>query len=316
MLLMHTKPKVCREQILQRFPGIELATVTTIKDLTLTLEAHRPEVVLSFKLDGMTVDALRPLMSDPFVKWIHNAGAGVDHFPPWDAGAVTVTNASGVLSNAMTEYVVASLLMMNIGFARYQRQQAAREWRINPWQSVRGRTLLVVGLGNIGRRVAERAQQLGMHVIGVRSRPEPVAGVDTVITAEQLYAGISRADFIAVHVPLTSRTCRLIDAAAIACMQPHAVLINTSRGGVVDEEALHEALRARRIKGAVVDVFHHEPLPVDSPLWDLDNIVITPHMADAVEGWEERMTDYFGDNLERWLARQPLENVVDAERGY
>jgi len=313
---MHATPKAQREQILRRFPGIALATVSEIQNLAPMLETHRPEVVFSFKLERMTADALRPLMSDPFVKWIHNAGAGVDHFPEWDPGTVTVTNASGVLSDAMAEYVVASLLMMNIDFPRYQRQQAAREWRINSWQSVRGRTLLVIGLGNIGRRVAERAQRLGMHVIGVRSRPEPVAGVDVVVTAEHLLAEMARADFIAVHVPLIPRTRRLIDAPAIANMQPHAVLINTSRGGVVDEGALYEALRARRIKGAVMDVFNQEPLPANSPLWELDNMVITPHMADAVLDWEERMTDYFCDNLERWMARQPLENAVDPERGY
>ncbi|MDH3468898.1 MAG: NAD(P)-binding domain-containing protein, partial [Gammaproteobacteria bacterium] len=175
---------------------------------------------------------------------------------------------------------------------------------------------LIVGLGNIGRRVAARAKAAGMRVTGMRARPMPVDDVDEMISPDRLPAAVAASDFIAVHVPLTTATHRLIDRSVIDAMPPHAVLINASRGAVVDEAALYLALKQRRLKGAVLDVFEHEPLPDDSPLWDLDNVVITPHMADSIDNWQLRMTEQFCANLQRWRAGQPLQNIVDPKRGY
>ncbi|MDH3375621.1 MAG: D-2-hydroxyacid dehydrogenase [Gammaproteobacteria bacterium] len=316
MLVIDESPLPLCELIQERVAGVDLATCGSMAELERTLSTHRPEVVLAFKLPGMTPESLAPLLTARSVKWIHNGGAGVEHFPRWDTGRLTVTNASGVLSDVLAEYVMASVLMMNIGFPQYWRQQAAHQWQLNPWQSVHGKNLLIVGLGNIGRRVAARAKAAGMRVTGMRARPMPVDDVDEMISPDRLPAAVAASDFIAVHVPLTTATHRLIDRSVIDAMPPHAVLINASRGAVVDEAALYLALKQRRLKGAVLDVFEHEPLPDDSPLWDLDNVVITPHMADSIDNWQLRMTEQFCANLQRWRAGQPLQNIVDPKRGY
>ena len=316
VLVINESPRQLCELIQERVAGVDLATCGSMTEFERSLSIHRPEVVLAFKLPGMTPESLTPLFTAASVKWIHNGGAGVEHFPRWNTERLTVTNASGVLSDVLAEYVMASIFMMNIGFPQCWRQQVAHQWQLNLWQPVHGKNLLIVGLGNIGRRVAARAKAAGMRVTGMRARALAVDEVDEMISPDQLRVTVAMADFVTVHVPLTAATHRLIDRNIIDAMPPHAVLINASRGAVVDEAALHLALKQRRLKGAVLDVFEREPLPDDSPLWELDNVVITPHMADSIDNWELPITEHFCANLRRWRAGQPLQNVIDPKRGY
>jgi len=183
---------------------------------------------------------------------------------------------------------------------------------------LRAKTLGVIGLGSIGRRVAQMASALGMHVIAVREhvekgRPE---GVDAVFPPSALDEMLIQSDYVVLAAPLIASTQGLINADRLAVMKPDACLINVGRGAQVNESALVEALRARRIAGAALDVFAHEPLPADSPLWSVENLLITPHTAGLTEKLWQRHYELFSDNLRRYLARQPLRFVVDKQKGY
>jgi phosphoglycerate dehydrogenase-like enzyme len=208
------------------------------------------------------------------------------------------------------------MLMLNYGLTGYVAQQRERCWQGHAWSGLRGRTALILGLGNIGRAVAAHCQYLGMHVLGLRRSAAEVAGVDELVAAEALHAALARCDVLCLHVPLTQHTRGLIDRAEFAALKPGALVVNTARGGVMVEGALHDALRDGRVRGAFVDVFEQEPLPPDSPLWDAPNLFISPHMADTVSDYEQRFTDFFADNLQRWLDGEALHNVVDPIAGY
>jgi phosphoglycerate dehydrogenase-like enzyme len=181
---------------------------------------------------------------------------------------------------------------------------------------VDGRTVLILGLGKTGQDVARRAKAMGLNVIGVRATPRPTPAVGQVFGTEDLESLWPRADYIVVCVPRTDATRGLVGESAFRAMKPEAVLIDVSRGGVVAEAALSQALEDGRIKGAALDVFETEPLPAEHTFWGFDNVLITPHCSSVYEGWERRSMEMFCDNLDRWLRREPLENVVDPARGY
>jgi phosphoglycerate dehydrogenase-like enzyme len=316
VLVVHDRPEAHIDIIEARFPGLPVGICRDRSALDAMLTRFAPEAVLSFKLNVNEPLPHEAIFACESVRWVHVAGAGVDHLCAWDGGRITLTNSAGVLSPYMAEYVVSAMLMVNFGFPRYARQQLNSEWVQHPWRPIEQRTVLLVGLGRIGSRVAERAKNNGMRVLGVRSSAAPAPNVDKLYPPEYLPDAVAEADFVCLHVPLTDRTRGLIDAGVIARMKPGAWLINTARGPVVDEAALTAALREKRIAGAIVDVFDTEPLPAENPLWALDNVLITPHVSDSIADWERHMTTLFCDNLDRWIAGQPLENVVNPELGY
>ncbi len=176
--------------------------------------------------------------------------------------------------------------------------------------------MLIIGLGEIGRRVAIHCRHLGMRVLGMRRQGGTVNEIDEAITRDELPEALGRADIISVHVPLIDSTRNLLDQQAFGQMKPGVIIVNTSRGGVMDENALIQALESGHVAGAHLDVFAEEPLPEDNPLWDVDNLVITPHVSDSVTDWETRFALFFADNLEHWLAGEPLMKVIDSDRGY
>jgi phosphoglycerate dehydrogenase-like enzyme len=185
-------------------------------------------------------------------------------------------------------------------------------------REVAGATLGLIGVGSIGRRVAQMASALGMRVLAVREhaekeRPE---GVEEVFTTRALDEMLQQSDYVVVAAPLVAATQGLIDAGRLAAMKPEACLINVGRGAQVDEAALVEALRARRIAGAALDVFEREPLPPHSPLWGLENLLITPHTAGLTEKLWRRHYELLSENLRRYQARMPLQFVVDKRKGY
>ena len=179
-----------------------------------------------------------------------------------------------------------------------------------------GKTLAVIGLGRIGKGVARRARAMGMRVIGTSRLGAPVADADAVFPAEHLHAVLEQADFVALTVPLTPATVHVIDQKALEAMRPTAYLINVSRGRVVDEKALVEALRSGRIAGAALDVFEEEPLPADSPLWGFENVILTPHVGGDLKGFTDRSARLFCENIGRYLDGEALINQVDLVRGY
>ncbi|MEM7224669.1 MAG: D-2-hydroxyacid dehydrogenase [Pseudomonadota bacterium] len=316
VLIFHDQPESFLDDLKVRFPGLPIEACARAEDLEAALARLKPTVAFSVKCEGLPGPVQARLLDCPSLEWIQVGGAGVDHLAKAAGRPLIVTNGAGVLSPFMAETVMGAILLLNYGFHRYLRQQAARQWQQNPWLPLAGKRLLVIGLGNIGQRVAAHSRSFGMTVTGLRARPAPLDGFDEVYGLNQLHEALAGADVVSLHVPLTPDTRGLIDSAALAVMKPGAILVNTSRGGVVEEAALLAALREKRIAGAHMDVFETEPLPAKSPLWALDNLVITPHWSDSVADWPARFASFFGDNLERWLAGRPLENVVDLARGY
>lgn len=316
VLVLHDRPDLYLEDFRRRFPRVPFTACTRPDDLPHALVRARPQAVFSCKCKGLPGPVHRQVLEWLDVEWIQVAGTGFDHLQPVEREDVVITNAAGVLSPFMAETVVGAMLMLNVGFHRYIAQQRERTWRMNAWTALAGKTVLVIGLGEIGRRVSRHARHFGMRVLGLNARGGDVAEVHEMISRGGLHAALARADVVCVHVPLLPSTRNILDAKAFAHMKRGAIVINTARGGVMDEDALLAALRDGTVSAAHLDVFATEPLPADSPLWDAPNLVITPHMADSVSDWESRFAAFFADNLERWLAGEPLLNVVDPARGY
>lgn len=253
------------------------------------------------------------------LKWIQAASAGVDGllFPELVESHVVLTNARGVFDAAIAEYVVGLMLLFAKDFPGVLEGQRRREWRVGDTETLEGKHLLVVGIGPIGRRIGKAGRNLGMQVRGLgRSGRAGDAVFGAIHGAEDLLEAVGWADYVIDALPATSQTLRRFDAAVFAAMSPWVRFLNVGRGSTVDEAALVEALRDGTIAGAALDVFAEEPLPGDSPLWTLPNVVISPHRAGDFAGWREALVELFVENLERYLTGNPLRNVVDKRLGF
>jgi phosphoglycerate dehydrogenase-like enzyme len=257
------------------------------------------------------------------LRWYQQYGAGADwlmEHPEVAARGFLLTNASGVHSVPITEHIMAFLLCFARGFKASILGQSDKIWEENRGQSVfelEDKRAVVVGVGAIGGHFARIASAFGMEVVGVRRRAgRPVEGTIRTVGVEKLDEELPGADFLVLTMPLTSETRHMIDARRIALLKPTSYFINIGRGATVDETALVAALQAKRIAGAGLDVFEDEPLPADSPLWGLENVIITPHYSGLTPRYTERFADIFLDNLRRYLDGVPLRNLVDLGRGY
>ena len=279
----------------------------------------------------------------PRLQWIASITAGIEEIlvnHPERRG-ITVTNGSGLHVVAMGEYVLSSLLQITQQVPLRMSHQARKywpAWRSAEWfeasgRRLRGATIVIIGYGSVGREIARLATALGMRVIAVKARAsdlrdpgfrEPGTGdpdgsiPQRIVGTDALPEVLGSADFVTIAVPLTPRTQGLVDDAFLAKMRPTSWLINVGRGGHADEAALLRALRERRIAGAVLDVFADEPLPAESPFWELPNVIITPHLA-GVAGTERfwsAAADLIAENLARYARGEPLANVVEPARGY
>ncbi len=261
----------------------------------------------------------------PRLRWLHTASAGVDHvFTPEvlaqaESGALALSDSGPAFGPAISEWV----LMMMLAAARHLPEQQEHQ-RNRSWQAVKGQreifgaTVGIVGLGPIGRAVAERAKAFGMRVVGLRRSPQPVDSVDEVLTGSAgLETLIAASDYVVLAAALTGETHHLIGAEQLARIKPDAWLINIARGGMVDESALIQALQSGQIAGAALDVFAAEPLQADSPLWGMPNVLISPHNSGGwTPGLRARQLAIFVENLRRFAKGEALENVVDIARGY
>jgi phosphoglycerate dehydrogenase-like enzyme len=260
------------------------------------------------------------------LQWIHSPAAGVGGmlFPEMLASPVMVTNSRGISAETIAEHVVGVTLAMFRKLPQAVHAQARREWaqdamlRPPPIRTIHRARVLVVGLGAIGTAAAQRFAAFGATVRGVRRRAdlEPPPGVESVVEADRLFDALPHADVVVLAAPQTRRTRGLFGEAALAAMQGDALLVNVSRGKLVDEPALAEALRDGRIGGAALDVFAHEPLAPDSPLWTLPNVLITPHMSGFRPDHWDAVTELFAENVRRFTSGAPLLNVVDKTEGY
>jgi len=260
------------------------------------------------------------------LKWVHAPTAAVHQlmFPELVQSQVRVTSSTGVHGAVVAEHALAVLLALAKRLPQASAYQAKKTWsqhqlwnmRPRP-REVAGATVAVIGMGAIGREFTSRARALGMRVLAVRESPaKGAAGADAVFSSTQLDEVLPQADYVLLCAPVTPATERLMNQASLEKMKPDAYLINVARGDLVDEPALLSALQHRRIAGAALDVFDHEPLSEDSPFWSLDNLLITPHTAAVTEKLWERHYHLIVENLKRFVAGQPLLNEVDKKRGY
>ncbi|MFI6857754.1 D-2-hydroxyacid dehydrogenase [Streptomyces sp. NPDC050416] len=253
-------------------------------------------------------------------RWVHASSAGVDSFlfPALvDDPGVVLTNARGVYDEPTAEYVLGLILALAKDFPGTWEHQRRREWRPRLSDGITGRTVLVWGTGPIGRAIARLLGAVGMRVCGAGRKArtdDPDFG--TVHGPTTLTPALKEADYVVLAAPLTKGTRGMVDASVLAAMKPGARLINVGRGGLVDEEALIDHLAAGRLAGAALDVFGQEPLPAESPLWDMPGVMISPHTAGETTGEREALVEVFLDNLTRHIEGRPLRNVVDKRRGY
>lgn len=241
------------------------------------------------------------------LRWAHTPSAGIEKVlsPEIVASKVPLTSGRGLFARQIGEWIVAAMLLFTYELRRCIKNQEARRWQPYEHAELHGRTLAIIGYGANGRAAAERARAFGMHILTIdRGEREKLASV------------LAQCDFAVLTAPLTPETRGMIGAAEIAAMKPSAVLINVGRGQLIDETALIHALQSKEIHGAALDVFTTEPLPPDHPFYSMENVLISPHSADALLESRERAIQFFVENFERFRKGEPLENVVDKNAGF
>jgi phosphoglycerate dehydrogenase-like enzyme len=263
------------------------------------------------------------LAARPRLRWIQGTSAGVGMLAErigLTKSSVVVTTASGVHARPLAEFALLAMLMFGKDVLRLGREQREHHWERFAVEEVAGKTVCVVGLGKIGREVARLARALDAKVVGavreLRGRTPEDLGVERLEPTERLDELLPEADVLVLTVPHTALTDRILDSRRLALLKPGAILVNIARGNVVDEDALVEALRSGRLRGAALDVFEQEPLPTESPFWDLPNVFVSPHSASTVAAENERIVELFQENIRRYLEGQPLLNVLDKEQLY
>lgn len=290
---------VAPEQLEERLAAIERA------DAMLLWQSHAAPVS----------EVLRHATS---LRWLHTFAAGVERLPHelLKARGVCVTNAAGVFAAPLAEFAVAGVLFFTRNIPRLLRQQRERCWSQFDVEDLRGRRALIVGFGGIGRATAERLKPFGVQIVACRNRPieDPLA--DEVIRVDQLCEVLPSIDYLIVSAPLTSETEGMLGSRELGLLKSSAVIVNVGRGPIIVEEALIDALRSGKIRGAALDVFDREPLPDGHPFYELDNVLLSPHSADHTDRWLDDSRDFFLAQLQRVLAGEPVENVVDLDRRY
>jgi phosphoglycerate dehydrogenase-like enzyme len=265
----------------------------------------------------------RAFAAAPALRWVHSPAAGVGAmlFPAMKASPTVLSNSRGMNAVAVAEHALMLMLAAVRRLPDAVRAQSARRWAaddLSGLPSLRGRTLLIAGLGAIGRELARMASGLGMRVIGTRRETSEAvpAGVAASYGPAQLGELLPLADVVVLAAPLTADTRGMIGAAELARMKPSAWLVNVARGKLVDEGALIAALAHGAIAGAALDVFEHEPLAAASPLWSMPNVIVTPHVAGFRDDYWEAAAGLFAANLRRYLAGEAVANTVDKRAGY
>lgn len=278
---------------------------------------HQADIAFDFDWS----DPARLPETAPSLRWVQGTSAGIGEFlrrTGLDRSRIRFTTAAGVHAGPLAEFVLLGLLYFVREVPFLLRQKAERRWERFTSRSLDGRRVLVVGLGSVGRAVVTTCAQFGMEVWGLgRTAPRsPIAGLSKLIPREELRGAMGEIDALVLACPLTDLTRNLIGRQEINSLRPGAIIVNVARGAVIDEEAMIEALSEGRLGGAALDVAAVEPLPPASPLWRLENVLISPHSASTVAAENRRIVDLFLDNLGRYLDGRPLVNLFEADRGY
>ncbi|QBD79769.1 D-2-hydroxyacid dehydrogenase [Ktedonosporobacter rubrisoli] len=309
------------QQVLREAAHTDVLCITNVDEFLSKL--REAEILCSYWIP----DNWRELA--PHLRWLQASGAGIDELRPTGIlkreSGVEVTTAAGINAPTIAEYVFGSMLMFNRTWPEMVRLQDRHVWpRSAHWYKLGGRelgeqTLGIVGLGSIGRQVARIARAFGMRILATRRSAQEGSqdpDVDQLFPQSQLRAMLGQSDYVVLAVPLTAETEQMIGEAELKAMQPHTYLVNVARGRVIDEKMLIEALREGWIAGAGLDVAAEEPLPSNSPLYSMPNVILTPHISGVSVHYNKRLTELFADNLRRYRAGEPLRNLYDPIRGY
>ncbi len=267
-----------------------------------------------------TLWSLPPVRDTKNLKWIHSFSAGVEHVltPEVKNSDVIVGNVAGIHATPIAEHIIAFLLVFTRRLYNSFTSQQKKIWqKDDKLTELKGKTVLIVGLGHIGSEAARLASAFGAQVLAVdqagKAKPNFVSEL---YFSQDLEKALPQADFVVLSLPYTEETHHLFDMGKFRIMKQSAVLINVGRGKVVHEQELIDALRQKLIAGAALDVTEEEPLPQDSPLWEMENVVITPHQSGISEKYMDRATDVFCANLKAYLKGERLPNLIDKQKGY
>jgi phosphoglycerate dehydrogenase-like enzyme len=298
------------QRLVQSLPDCEI-TITTDVDVAREQASDSEVILLAPRFGAM----LRDLWPMQHLRWIHTLGAGIETLPfdlLRDSGVI-VTNSRGLYADGLAEFVIAAVHWFAKDLRRLTRNQEAKTWEPFIVERIEGQTIGVVGYGGIGRAVARRARALGMSVLATNRSGVGSASDVRLVDLNEL---LRSSNYVVLCVPLTPRTRNLLDRERISAIKPNAVVINVSRGGVIDEGALIDALRERRLRGAALDVFEVEPLPEASPLWSFENVLLSPHSADRTADSHDRAMGFFLENFARFRAGESLRNIVNLDEEY
>jgi len=298
-------------------PNVVVKIGKTADDLGTALADAR--VLLNWGVSKVEVG--RVLERAPKLEWIHQRSVGLDSalFPELIASPIPLTNGRGTFSQSLGEFVITGALYFAKDLPRMLKAKAEHRWEVFNVHELSTQTMGIVGHGDIGRAIARRAKAFGMRVLALRRDPSPRSGdenVDKVYANEQLHEMLPDCDYVVVAAPLTPYTRHMLSTPEFNVMKPEAIVMNVSRGPVIDEAALVEALASGRIRGAALDVFEVEPVPADSPLWDMPNVLMSAHTADHTKDWLDDSAYFFIEQFGRWVKGEPLKNVVDKHAGY
>lgn len=314
ILALHDLTTEHKEMIQAAAPGFELM-VTKTADLVPGM-VEEAEILLGWS-NKVADEAVSP---DSKTKWVQVWSAGVDRLPleAFQKKGIWLTNASGVHSIPITEHIFAMILGFVRNLHHAVRQQSRSTWdTAGTFTELAGKTIVIVGVGQIGRHAAQVAKAFGMRTIGVRNSGDPAPHIDVMYKVDELTEALSQGDYIVNILPLTPLTTHIFDREKFAAMKDSAFFVNVGRGQSVVTDAMVEALQSGKLAGAGLDVFEEEPLPKDHPLWSEDNVIITPHKAGDTDRYTERVMDIFLDNLEAYVQGRPLHrNVIDYEKSY
>ena len=270
------------------------------------------EIVLGVAFDALTLKA-----DAPKLKWIQSLNAGVEKLAPKLDRSFMLTNASGLHGPKGGEFGLTGMLILNHAVQRFVGSQKKKAWQPVFTTPIEGKTAVIAGTGGLGQAVALQAKRHKMTTIGINTSGKAVAGFDRVVKATAMAKVLPKADFLVVTLPITKGTENLIDRAAIGLLPDRCGIVNLGRARVMDYGAMAERLRAGTLSGAVLDVFDPEPLPSDSALWDVPNLIVSPHAGvDDGSVYVDRGLDIFADNIKRYLGRRRLKNLVDLDLGY
>ncbi|WP_116083305.1 D-2-hydroxyacid dehydrogenase [Tropicimonas sp. IMCC34011] len=307
--------EVTAEHVLRNLPVCRPAELTCRYSDERNIESlRRADILIAGKLDTSLIS--REAKS---LKIIQCTSAGVEKYAPleWLDPSVALTNASGVHAEKVGEFALMATLMLHAHVPAIATKQRHHRWSRTLRGTSAGCRVLIYGVGALGGAVAKRLHSAGFHITGIRRSGEPVESVNLMTTPDHFHECLPFTDVLILACPLTSATSGLVGASELAALPEGASVLNIARGGVVDHSALRDALESGHLSGAILDVFEKEPLPPNSELWDIPNLMIFPHVsADAPEGYVDRCLEILADNLARAKAGRPLRNVVDRQFGY